>query len=168
MAKQNLGGVYANMEFAPYTYQEYPKHVPIGPNGKYEVALNAAEEERILSKMQKYDDDAPAETVAYVPDPDKEILISRAAELGIPINRKWSKAKIQTLVEGAEDDVDSLPAESEKTEDEEALSNTTPEELKESLIAKAKSLGIPANKLWGIPRLKASIAEVTKKIPVDD
>lgn len=171
MAKQNMGGVYANMDFPPYSYQPYPRHIVTGPHGKYEVAHSAEEESKILAKLQKDQDDAPAEPVHFVADPEKEILISRARELQVPFNSLWSKAKLKKLVEQAEadTDVDSLPAEdlerkklitsitAEDVEEEEAAESA--EDYKETLIAKARNLGINANKLWGIPRLKASIAE---------
>lgn len=157
MAKQNYGGVYANMEFPPYVWTEYPKHVPIG-GGRYEVANNADDEAKILQRLQKDEDNAPAYIEPLVTDPAKEILISRARELGVPFNAKWSKTKLEQVVKEAEDTIDSLPAESNKSEDTELPS----EELKEKLLAEAKALGIPANRLWGIPRLRASIAEFTK------
>jgi hypothetical protein len=160
MAKQNLGGVYANMDFPPYVWTEYPKHIKTGNGSEFSIANNAEEEAKILAKLQKNEDDAPPETYNYVADPEKEILISRAAELGVPINRKWSKSKIQTVVQGAEDNVDALPA--ELPEVEEVIPEENSEQYKDKLIAEAKDLGIPANKLWGIPRLKSSIAEIKK------
>lgn len=175
MAKQNTGGVYANMDFPPYTYVEYPKHISIGPHGQHTTVFNKQEEQELLSKMQKDQDDAPAYIEPLVVDPAKEILISRARELGVAFNAKWSKAKLEQVVKAAEDDVDNLPPEmpAEKksriaapvVEDDAAESvEITPEEYKDSLISQAKSFDIPANKLWGIPRLKASIAEAKAKL----
>lgn len=155
MAKQNFGGVYANMDFPPYVWTEYPKHVPTGANGKYEVAFNEADEERILAKLQKTEDDAPAKVEPYVADPEKEILISRARELQVPFNPKWSKAKLERIVQEAEDEVDALPVETTAKK----LDEVTSEEDKDELIARAKALGIPANRLWGVPRLLTMIAD---------
>lgn len=177
MAKQNLGGVYANMDFPPYVWQEYPKHIATGPHGKYEVAQNAADEERIRAKLQKDQDDAPAEPVHLVLDPQKEILISRAHELGVAINRKWSVAKLQQVVNAAEQSVDNLPAEGEEGQADETPNDPsgtvvdmpqepideTPKQLKDRLLAEAKALGIEAHHLWGVPRLKAAIAEAQAK-----
>lgn len=182
MAKQNMGGVYANMEFPPYEFREYPKQVNTGPHGKFTVVHTRAEEDKLRQQLQKDHDDAPAEYVPHVADPEKEILISRARELGVPFNSKWSKAKLKITVQEAEADVDSLPAEqpvkargpeygnedgdlpisSPPAEGEEDYE--TPEELKAALLAKAKSMGINPTgiHLWGIPRLKSAIAEAAK------
>ncbi len=150
--KQNLGGVYANMEFPTYEYTEFPKHVVIGPHGKYVVIHNKEEENELLAKLQQDYDDAPPETVRHVVDPAKEILISRAAELGVAINRQWSVAKLQKVIQEVEEAVDNLPPEGD------SVGGKAPVENKDELIAKAKSLGIKATHLWGIPRLKAEIA----------
>lgn len=148
MAKQNLGGVYANMDFPPYVWQEYPKHIKTGQYGQFEIAANAQDEERILSKLQLEDDNAPAIAAPLVADPEKEILISRAVELGIAFNPKWSKAKLTTVIDIAEKEVDNLPPEEEVDE-------------KAKLYAEAKSLGLKAQgmHLWKAERLKAAISE---------
>lgn len=182
MAKQNFGGVYANMEFPPYTYQPYPRHIHTGPHGQYEVANSEEEETQIRARLQKDHDDAPAAPVPYVADPAKEILISRARELGVPFNALWSKAKLQKTVDEAEAAVDDLPPEElpkvkkmveaapedEDVEDSEEDQFNSPEDYKDHLIAEANSLGIKANKLWGIPRLKSSIAEANANKKKDD
>lgn len=160
MGKQNLGGVYANMDFAPYVYQEYPKYIPTGPHGQHVIAKDADHEEKILAKVQQDQDDAPPEPVQYVSDPEKEILISRARELNVPFNSKWSKLKLQHIVNEAELEVDSLPAEYPLDKNE----NENSREYKEKLISDAKALDIPATHLWGIPRLKAHIAEAQARL----
>lgn len=169
MAKQNYGGVYANMDFHPYVYTEYPKHVSTG-NGRYEVVNNEAEELKILDKLQIVNDAAPAEAIRHVADPEKDILIARAYELGVAINRKWSKQKLEQVVKTAEDDVDSLPADETTIKPVsqvvvsqfEIPEETPPVDEKAELLAEAKALGITPQgvHLWGIPRLKAAIAEV--------
>jgi hypothetical protein len=179
MAKQNYGGVYANMDFPPYEFREFPKSVPTGPYGKHEIAYSKTEEMAILAKLQKDEDEAPAVVAPYVADPVKEILISRARELQIPFNSQWSKAKLTKIVEEAEADVDNLPAEVPESkrnsqsaaspedpddEDEGELDVVNEDELKDKLIAQAKSLGIQDNRLWGIPRLKMSITEAQAKL----
>lgn len=179
MAKQNFGGVYANMDFPPYVWQEYPKYIATGVNGQHTIVYSAVEESALKNKMQKAQDDMPAEPVHYVADPEKEILISRAAELEVPINRKWSKAKLEQVVKEAEEAIDDLPAEEapvknmklavieEYNDDQEIVEDSeSPEEYKDRLINEAKALNIPANKLWGIPRLTASIAEAKAKMKV--
>lgn len=170
MAKQNFGGVYANMDFPAWQFVEYPKHIITGLHGKFETAYSAADEERIRARLQKDQDDAPAEHVPYVADPAKEILISRARELGVAFNSKWSKAKLEQTVKAAEDAVDDLPAEEVAVRpkrpmptppiienDEEATADVQ----KARLYDRAKELGLNAQgmHLWGIPRLKAAIAE---------
>lgn len=169
MAKQNYGGVYANMDFKPYAYTEYPKHIPTGPHGKFETANDAMEEKAILAKLQKDEDDAPAIAMPFVSDHAKDILISRATELGVAFNPKWSKMKLEQTVKQAEEDTDNLPADVVGTRKVKPIIDMTateidsePEISKDDLIAQAKALGIPANKLWGIPRLKSSIAEASK------
>lgn len=174
MAKQNLGGVYANMEFPPYEFREYPKHITTGLYGQHEVVNSAQEEEALRARLQKALEDKPADAVHLVADPAKEILISRAYELGVAINRKWSNAKLAKVVKEAEDAIDDLPPEQigrkksapiEVISEPEAEEETgSADELKEYLISQAKELGIPANKLWGIPRLKTSIAEAKAKL----
>lgn len=170
MAKQNLGGVYANMDFPAYEWKEFPKAVTTGPHGQYVVVQSAIEESEVRSKLQKDQDDAPAIHIPYVADPEKEILISRARELGVAFNPKWSKAKLQVTVNEAEREVDSLPAELPKKksapvittiEPEIELHNESPEDTKARLVAEVKALGINPTgiHLWGIPRLKAAIAE---------
>ena len=175
---QNLGGVYANMDFPPYTYIEYPKHITVGPHGKIEVANNIDEEKAIRSRLQKASDDAPAEIHNYVADPEKEILISRARELGVPFNAKWSKAKLQSVVDAAELEIDNLPpedSEAKKAAQEAAIEQQfddedpdpveSAEEEKTRLYEKAKSLGINEKNmhLWGASRLKSAIAEAHSK-----
>lgn len=169
MANKNNGGVYANMDFPPYAYQEYPKHIKTGPHGQYAIVNSAAEEAQILNKLQVDEDNAPAELVQLVSDPEKEILISRAKELGVPFNAKWSKSKLQMVVNEAEEAVDVLPPEDPEAKEKEKnvpqpVEGETPEEYKDHLIQEAKFLGIPANKLWGLPRLKASISEAKAKL----
>lgn len=172
MAKQNYGGVYANMEFKPYVWTEFPKHIMTGIGDKYEVAYNAEEEAKIRAKLQKDEDDAPAITAPHVADPAKQILISRATELGVAFNPKWSKEKLGRVIQQAEEDADNLPADVVGTRKVKSVLKEFPTTIgaeatetvsKEALIAQAQALGIPANKLWGIPRLKASIAEVEAK-----
>lgn len=170
MAKQNYGGVYANMDFPTYEYHPYPRHVIIGAGGLYEVALNEEEERKIKARLKKEREETPAEIEAFIVDPDKEILISRARELNVPINRKWSKAKLESVVKQAEEAIDNLPPESD--DDSLAPEDTHPdlfhvpfdsgkEDDKDALLAKAKDLGIKTQgmHLWGVPRLKATIAE---------
>ncbi len=174
MAKRSYAGVYANMEFPPYQFVEFPKHIITGPHGQYAVALNKAEEDAILNKLQKTADETPGDYAPHITDPAKEILMSRARELGVAFNSKWSKAKLQTVVDAAELEIDNLPADEGAKrpakpaakiidpDDEPADTNTHDEsskEYKDALIAQAKSLGIQANHLWGVPRLKTVIAE---------
>lgn len=149
VAKQNLGGVYANMDFPPYEYREYPKHIRTGPYGKYEVALNQEDELKILTRLKQDDDNAPAiAPAALIADPEKEILISRVRELGVAFNPQWSKAKLSKVVDEAEKEVDNLPPEEELDE-------------KAKLYKEAKALGLKAQgmHLWKSERLKAAIAE---------
>lgn len=177
MAKQNYGGVYANMDFPPYEYIPYPRHVITGPNGMFEVANSEEEEKKIKDRLRKQRDEAPEEVEAYIVDPEKEILISRARELGVPINRKWSKQKLEQVVGSAEAETDNLPPEepelleidnSELVSDSKELEALVAkigdsEEDKEVLLEKAKELGLAANRLWGIPRLKAAISEAINR-----
>lgn len=169
MAKHNYGGVYANMDFPPYEYVPYPRHVKTGPaSDQYEVAYNEEDEAKIKARLKKAHDDAPAETEAFLIDPEKEILISRARELNVPINRKWSKQKLEQVLKLAEQEIDDLPPEDDSSSDQTNLfpnakenvsAQDYDEEDKDELIAQAKALGYQATRLWGIPRLKASIAE---------
>lgn len=164
---QNLGGVYANMDFPPYTYIEYPKHIIVGPHGQTKIVQNAEEEKVLKAAMQKEHDDAPPAPLFYAADPEKDILISRANELGVPINTKWSKAKLEQVVKAAEDEIDNLPAEGQEFDytSPAVISVEESTDDKEELIAEAKSLGIDGKNfhLWGVPRLKAAIAEVKSK-----
>lgn len=173
MAKHNFGGVYANMDFPPYEFQPYPKHVKTGPSGEYEIAFDEAEERKIKARLQEQYENAPAETELFVVDPEKEILISRARELGVPINRKWSKEKLTKVVREAEAAIDDLPPEDEEDNFIKTSAPRMPQEVnvepetteidKDALIEEAKLLGLPATKLWGVPRLQAAIAEITDK-----
>lgn len=172
MAQQrNYGGVYANMDFGPRVWVEYPKHICTGPNGQYEVANNLEEEQVIVARIRKEGGEVPVHVAPHIQDPEKEILMSRARELEVPFNPKWSKAKLKQIVQQAELDIDNLPPEEstktrveeqpkeEEIVEEESETGISQDELKDQLIAEAKELGIPANRLWGIPRLKSSIAE---------
>lgn len=176
VARQNLGGVYANMDFPPYEFKEFPKAVPVGPHGQTTIVSTKEEENILLKKIQKDHDDAPAEVIPSVPDPEKEILISRARELGAAFNSKWSKAKLKATIDAAEMEIDNLPPEGEEENEEPddgvqelSLNSLRPmdksyndqEALKESLLEEAKALGLKGTgmHLWGIPRLKAAIAE---------
>lgn len=145
MAQRNLGGVYANMEFKTYEYQEYPKHIRTGPHGEYKVVNNSHEEEELKAKLEADQNDAPAEQIEVVSDPERDILIARAKDLGVPINKKWSIAKLKLTISDAESEIDDLPAEEEDS--------------KEELLVKAKSMGINARPQWSITRLKNAIAE---------
>jgi hypothetical protein len=175
--KQNrtFGGVFENYDFekvyGPKTWVEYPKAIPTGitPHDKsFRIAQNAEEEAAIRATLQQAHDSAPAEAQPMVADPAKEILISRARELQIPINEKWSKAKLQGLVEAAEADVDNLPA--EVPEPKAVYTPPEPEDsdnedLHATLLAQAKAIGIKERNmhLWGVVRLKAAIAEEKAK-----
>lgn len=171
MAKQNFGGVYANMDFPGYEYREFPKHIPTGPHGRYEIAANATEEEVIRKRLQAEADGFAAipEFVHHTPDPEREALVSRAAVLGVPINKLWSITKLKSTIQAAEAAMDELPAEGAAPLkptvlttpglDEHSASGLTPEEYKDKLIEEAKSFGLSATRLWGIPRLEQTIAE---------
>jgi len=170
MAKQNYGGVYANMDFPPYTYVPYPRHIATGPRGEYEVAYSEEEERKIKARLQREHDNMPEEVEAFATDPEKEILISRARELNVPINKKWSKEKLKSVVSAAEADIDNLPPEDEDDDHIGVVSLTAPTnnnddnaetDDKEALLGQARDLGIKAQgmHLWGVPRLKATIAE---------
>lgn len=181
MAKHKpYGGVYENYDFekvyGPKEWAEYPKAVPTGTtqfDKSYKVANNAEEEAAIRASMkQQFEDNLPAETHAYVADPEKEILISRARELEVPFNAKWSKAKLQVLITTAESEVDNLAAELPLTKEQIKEAATSllgaqhvPEEENEdvhaTLLEEAKRLGIKERNmhLFGVPRLKAMIAE---------
>lgn len=174
-ARKPYGGVYEGMDFeaiyGPKEWKEFPKAVVTGPHGKSVVVQNAIEEKALRAQIQKDEDDAPAEQPVFAADPEKEILISRARELGVAFNPKWSKAKLKATVETAEADVDSLPAETKthtpsKSLEEIAanlppLHNESIEDQKERLLDQAKAMGVKGNAMhmWGIPRLKAAIAE---------
>lgn len=153
MARSNFGGVYANMDFPPYIFREYPKQIKTG-DGIFEI-VNSSEEETALRERLR------TGTTKEL-DVQRERLIERAASLGVPINKKWSVEKLSAVIRAAEpDDIildisanDDLPPEIEDPAEEESARDD-----KDALIAKAKALGISANKLWGIPRLKAQIAE---------
>ncbi len=175
MANRNLGGVYANMEFKPYQYQEYPKHIRTGDHGQYTVVYDATEERALLNSMKQIQDNEPAYVAPLVADPEKEILISRCRELGVAFNSKWSKQKLLGVVRDAEAAVDDLPPEEAptkkaKVEEPEEIDDTEQEivdqdALKDKLIAQAKELGIPnVNRLWGIPRLQLHISEAQAKL----
>lgn len=178
MAKHNYGGVYANMDFPPYEYVPYPRHIPT-TDGKYEVANSEAEEAAIKAKLKKDHDNLPALDPYFTSDPEKEILFARAKELGVPFNPKWSKAKLKNVIDTAEMEIDNLPPDSgfgdkapafftrdlmtptlTDTFDKLVETPNIPDD-REALVAKAKSMGInPVGiHLWGIPRLKATIAE---------
>lgn len=171
MAKQNYGGVYALMDFPPYVFREFPKLIHTGAHGQYEIVQNKKEEDEVLGRLKAAADALPPENTVSLAtfDPIRETLISRARELEVPINRKWSLAKIRAAIQEAEEAIDNLPAEDnlppedEQTAIDEAHAETD-EDDKDSLIDKAKSLGIPASKLWGIPRLKKYIAEAEAKL----
>jgi hypothetical protein len=172
MAKQNYGGVYANMEFPPYEFREFPKHISTGHKDRagksiFEIANTAEEELAIKKRIQTFLDNAPAEASFSEQDPEREQLAQRAKELNVPINRKWSIKKLQAVIASAEDSVDDLPPEENLAPDEIvsdepvveiATASDHLENEKDKLIAEAKSLGIAANKLWGIPRLRSEIA----------
>lgn len=170
MAKRDYAGVYANMEFPPYQYQPYPRHINTGPHGQYEIANNEDEERRIKSKFNSAHTESAFpnadEAVAPVVDHEREILISRALDLGVPINRKWSKDKLKRIVAEAEAAVDDLPADEVQGGEDKSQSDlfedskdSEEHEDKDELIEQAKELGIPATRVWGVPRLKASIKE---------
>lgn len=184
-ANANFGGVYANMDFEPYQYREFPKHIPTGTHGEYAVALNPREEANIRARVQEEADAEAAQEQGHTAmDPQKEILFGRAKELGIPFNRKWSISKLQELIITAEAAIDELPAEENLPvvqvvkEPANKLINfattidpgvkttvSTPEESEEDkdlLIEEARDLGLPATRVWGVAKLKAEIAKAKK------
>lgn len=167
MAKKNYGGVYANMEFPPYIYQEYPKHIASNPYGKYEVANNPDEEKEIRTRLKLNNEERAvvqmAATVAAL-DPEHENLLNRARLMGIPFNRKWSNEKLCSVIAEAVKESDNLPPEENTEESSNPEVEETEEEDKDELIARAKTLGINANKVWGVPRIKREIAEAEDKL----
>jgi hypothetical protein len=174
MVRKPYGGVYENMDFAniygPYSFQEYPKHVPIGPDGKYAIANSREEEDAIVARLNLLDN-LPPEPAPLVSDPEKEILISRARELGVPINTKWSKQKIKATIATIEEDVDELPVEEANVGEQEVYQSpqhaavVSASTEKSALLAEARSVGVYDSHMhvWGVPRLKAAIAEAKAK-----
>lgn len=185
-AQKPYGGVYENYDFekvyGPREWVEYPKAIPTGTtqfDKSFKIANNKAEEDDIRAKFnQQIEDSLPAEQHAYVADPEKEILISRARELKIPLNEKWSKSKLQGLISQAEADVDALPVEIEPSKEQikdaklsllghsHISQDEENEDVHSKLLNEAKSLGIKERNmhLWGVPRLKAAIAEEKAKV----
>lgn len=181
MAKAKpYGGVYENYDFekvyGPREWVEYPKAIPTGTgpfDKSFKVALTAEEESAIrIALKQEFEDNLPAEVHAHVADPEKEILISRARELGLAFNEKWSKSKLQGIIANAEAEVDNLPAELPIAKPETrtmpssllglpASQDEENEDVHAKLLDEAKRLGIKERNmhLWGVPRLKAAIAE---------
>jgi hypothetical protein len=161
MARANrpYGGVYENMDFGTYAYQEYPKHIKTGDHGKYEVALNAEEEATIRARLDFKKEVITAKQEALGPDIEKEKLILRCEDLDIPINRKWSVEKLHMLIRQAESSIDALPAEPASIEKVEGRNGPRHKEL----LEEAKTLGINVNHLWGIPRLEAAIAKAKEE-----
>lgn len=146
---RNNGGVYANMDFGSYQFQEYPKHIKTGAHGQFQAVYSAEEEAKLLSTLG---DQEVIDSLQPPHDAEKEALIARARFLGVPINKLWSNAKIQSALSAAESAVDELPPEEE-------ASTATPEDLR-NLVARAKELGIRSARVsWGEGRLKAHITE---------
>jgi hypothetical protein len=175
MAYKNTGGVYANMEFPPYEFREYPKLIPTGPHGAYQIVSSQREENELLDSLGVAREKALAAKAHGPVDPQKEILIARASELGVPINKQWSMLKLQAVISAAEAAVDELPPEGEEIEerihnkliaaaDEKVEEISNFEDDKTELVARAKELGISsASRIWGVPRLKSAIAEAEAK-----
>lgn len=164
------GGVYANIDYdklyGPKKYHRYPMHIPVNSEGRYLIANNEEEEKAIRDKLQEQFDNSPAEQLPYFSDPEKDILISRARELNVPFNSKWSKAKLRAVVEQAEQDIDALPPEIITPKGKQEIFTAAPlpaaedlEEDIEALRSEAKALGGKAVHLWGVPRLKQFIEE---------
>ncbi len=166
MAKANLGGIYAAMDFPPYEYREYPKHIVIGPHGQYKTAQNSKEEAEIKSQLSQ---DFVAEQIAAAAppsDPYHEDLILKARSLQIPFNSRWSNTKLAAVIKEAEEAQDNLPAEEnvpttlaiagqlKSQSDDEAGS-----EDYDALTTKARSLGVNVNRVWGLPRLRREIEQ---------
>ncbi len=171
MAQRNYGGVYANMNFPHYEFQEYPKHVITGSKGQFVVVNNKKEEDELRAKLASIAPEIITEDAMV--DPEKELLFGRAKELGVPFNRMWSKTKLQKVIDEAELSFDNLPAEGEipggtflakypeaPSPDADPTVEVDEDALKLELIAQAKALGINATRLWGIPKIRAAIAEV--------
>lgn len=179
MAKAKpYGGVYENYDFekvyGPREWVEYPKAIPTGTgpfDKSFKIANNAVEEAEIRAALkQEFEDNLPAEVHAHVADPEKEILISRARELGLAFNDKWSKSKLSGIISNAEADVDNLPAELPAPKAEPKMPTSLlglpahdeeNEDVHTKLLDEAKRLGIKERNmhLWGVARLKAAIAE---------
>lgn len=181
-ARRPYEGVYATIDFPPYEYQEFPKYIATGMHGKFEIAYTQEEELEIRTRNQLQSNVISAGRQFSQTDPERELLAGRAAELGVPINRKWSIAKLKQVIMDAEKSIDDLPADEglqatpqinvddlPPDENEHVKQEVPPAlvvdqaRLKDDLIAKARSMGINANKLWGIPRLKATIAEAEQR-----
>lgn len=157
MAKaRSFGGVYENMDFAPYVFQEYPKHIKTGDHGRFEVALNAEEEAEIRSRIEFKNEVITAKQEALGPDKEKEKLILRCEELDIPINRKWSSQKLYDLIREAESAIDALPPEP-------SLLDTRGTDEHKALLEEARALGINVHHAWGTPRLKAAIEKAKEE-----
>jgi hypothetical protein len=170
-------GVYENYDwekvYGPKQWVEYPKAIPTGPHGQFKVVQNAEEEKVIRAALQEIHDNTPPYQEPHVADNEKDVLISRARELKIPINTQWSKKKLLQVIADKEAEVDDLPpedlvdpkpliapilAQADETENEN-------EDLHTTLLNQAKHMGIHERNmhLWGVPRLKAAIAEEKAK-----
>lgn len=83
--------LYANMKFADYVYQEYPKWViGDGTEPHHKLAQNEDEEAAIL-----------AGHAVLTQDELKAQLISEAEGLGLMIDRRWGPEKLQKVIRDA-------------------------------------------------------------------
>lgn len=81
--------VYDAMEFPPWSYQEYPKHVyPDPKNPKAFVEVNNAEEERAALSGDKLED---AEF-------ERTKLLKIAEIKGVVIDGRWSDKRIRDAI----------------------------------------------------------------------
>lgn len=186
---RNDGGVFRNMDFAPYQFREFPKMIQTGTHGAYQIVNTKEEENELLAQLGKKHDEEVARIACGPVDPEKEALIARAKYLNVPINRKWSNQKLKALIADAEAEVDDLPPEGDEDEAETPLpetiatkanrliiatnndedtdstdgSHNIQSDEKSQLVARAKELGIhAATRVWGIPKLEHAIEKAER------
>lgn len=81
-------------KFIPWIYQEFPKALTVPGTDKQIVVANADEESAKLAEWGVGDqDDDPVE---------REGLLSKADELGLKIDRRWSDKRLAQEIEAFE------------------------------------------------------------------
>lgn len=86
--------VFDNMEFPPYQFREYPKHIPDPSGDKPFLVVNDAEEERAAKGGERVVDE----------EFERTRLLKVAEIKGVTVDGRWGIKRLRQTIEAAGED----------------------------------------------------------------